>query len=200
MSTQNSNQKNHNSISKKSHKNIMQKNLSHWSKHYQNSYPNSNSTYNVYPHSWKDSEEKTEKIDLGFDGWEFNLTTNSWTCKIDGIRNFADSGVNILISAKINSGSMNSFFHVLLSNNTASPSEDVQQDFDDNSIEVRLTIKSADEDYKKWFKNWNINQEGMSLTFSSKDNGPIIESLSSINQIIEKIKGRLILEKLSQRK
>lgn len=197
-----SNSKSNQSLSKKSKKNMSKTNMNHWKNYYHNSYSNSNpnSNYNVYPHSWKDSEEKTEKIDLGFDGWEFNLTTNSWNCKIDAMKNFPNSGINILISAKISSNSMNAFFHVLLSSNTAATEENVQQEFEDNNVEIRMTIKSADEDYKKWFKNWNINQEGMSLTFSSKDNSDIIESLSTINEIIEKIKGRLILEKLSQRK
>lgn len=197
MNNSNLSQKVSNSLSKK---NNMKKNLHHWSKHYNNYYSNSSSSYNAYTHSWKDSGDKTEKIDLGFDAWEFSLITNSWVCKIDGMRHFAESGIDIIVSAKINCSNMNSFFQVLLSNNTANVDETVQKDFDDNNMEIKVTIKSADEDYKKWFKNWNINQEGMSLAFNSKDNLSIIESLSSIDEIIEKMKARLILERLSERK
>jgi len=174
------------------------KNYKNWSQHYYSTH--SNQQLYTYPHKWKDNSEKIENLDLGFSEWEFKIIKNQWHLKIDGVRCFSEIGISILLSVKIDLNSMSNFFHAILAKNTLPPEEDTQTSMEENDIQINFTIKSADEDYKKWFKNWSINEEGMSLSFNSQVHMEIIDSISSINQIIEKMKARLMLEKLSQPK
>ena len=190
------------SKSKISQKSNSVKNFNNYHSHMWKTYASNVSTgsINSYPYKWEDKSFEPENIDLGFEGWTFSLTHNVAQTKIEGIKHFEASGISIVIAASILDSSKNDWYKVFVSLNTATPNDSNIINQDENNIDIKVSIKSNDDDYKNWFKNWSINQDGMCLSFSSKDNMSVIEEMSIIGNIIEKIKGRLILEKLSQNK
>ena len=75
--------------------------------------------------------------------------------------------------------------------------EDVQDNDKDCEIQFDFSIESLDSDTRKWFDIFSISKKGASLKVSSGNNMKFIEKIQGIGDLMEKMKIRILLEKLS---
>lgn len=150
---------------------------------------------NAYSKTFKHifNVERAVEIPPIVDGWVFMLQKNSWSTRIDAVCLFSDSGLKIIVSSYVSSknGSVGYFWH------KSYIDEDVQDNDKDCEIQFDFSIESLDSDTRKWFDIFSISKKGASLKVSSGNNMKFIEKIQGIGDLMEKMKIRILLEKLS---
>lgn len=128
------------------------------------------------------------------DGWVFTLHKNSWVVKIDAVCLFLDSGLKMIVSSYISSEneSLHNIWH-----KSCADYDITQTGIKDSEIQFDFLIESIDSDTRKWFDIFSIGKRGASLKISSVNNIEFLQKMQSVGDLLEKMKIRILLEKLS---
>lgn len=160
----------------------------------------SNNSYNQF--HW-DEYQKPEPIKAIVDGWKFTLFNNKHVIRLEAVSETTSCGIGIKVSAYMNTPFGNDAYKwaykVMQPDDTATDSEKKEENRSgpEHDVCFDVAIKSMDDSYQKWFDVWSINQYGVSLKFNSTKHKEIMQKLLNLGELMEKMKVRILLEKLS---
>jgi hypothetical protein len=150
-----------------------------------------------------DEHQKPDPIEAIVDGWKFTLFNNKHTIRLEAVSETTSCGIGIKVSAYINTPFDNDThkwaYKIMQPDDTATDPEKgaENQSRPEQEVCFDVAIKSMDDSYKKWFDVWSINQSGVSFKFNSKKHKEIMQKLLNLGELMEKMKVRILLEKLS---
>lgn len=153
----------------------------------------------TYHKNWS-MDENYEDISPLLDGWKFKVFKNEYALRIEATSESNSCGIGVKVAAFINKKNVSNsmwFHQVWVSNNTADPPPDVQKKDSEDEIDFEISIKSIDDKYSKWFDIFKIDQNGISMKFGKTKHAEMFKLLGSLNELMEKMKARILLENFS---
>jgi hypothetical protein len=156
-----------------------------------NSTPNANSYYHA--------ESEHVKVDSILEGWSFFISNKKHSASIIAVSDASSCGIQMSVRAlikKVNEG-VNVAFLKDKPKWAMDPdfiSSDLRNEEKEKNIEVEVFFKSCDSNYKEWFNMFEISQNGISLKINNTAHPDLFKNLHSIQEVIETIKCRIIIE------
>jgi hypothetical protein len=160
-------------------------------------------TKNNYSNFHWDEYQKPEPIESIVDGWKFTIFKSKQTIRLEAISDTTSCGIGVKVSAYMHTHFDNHVYNwaykIIATDNTVEPSgeEGITRSQSEQEVYFDVAIKSMDDSYQKWFDVWSINQSGVSFKFNSHKHSEIMKKILSLGELMEKMKVRILLEKLS---
>lgn len=132
-------------------------------------------------------EGKKVIISIPVDGWEFSLFKNKFTVRVEAVSGSLNAGIGLKVAAYLHAP--NKLNHLYLA--------DKKEETSNPDVCFDISIKSVDDNYKKWFDIITLNQDGMAMKISSSRHKEIFEKLISLGPLLDTMKARVLLEKIA---
>jgi hypothetical protein len=126
-------------------------------------------------------------ISIPVDGWEFSLFKNKFTVRVEAVSGSLNAGIGLKVAAYLHAP--NKLNHLYLA--------DKKEETSNPDVCFDISIKSVDDNYKKWFDIITLNQDGMAMKISSSKHKEIFEKLISLGPLLDIMKARVLLEKIA---
>lgn len=145
------------------------------------------------------SETEHKEIENILDGWSFKISKKSHSISLIATSDSSSCGMQMSVRALIKKVNVKEKVQFLKEDpkwvyNTTFSSHNYSESQLEKDIELEVFFRSCDKNYTDWFSMFEINQNGICLKINNLSNGSLFEDLQSLNNLVDVLKARVIIE------